>query len=324
MDQLNSIVSTDPDDTTVSALIDASRALKETAPDLFDALHRAVPPMQVVAEQRAQLDSLISGGMNTLGTTQTALNNQTDRLVTITGNLTPVVGELANSSHNYKPGFVKLNDLSDRYFKEVFMPARDTANMRVNLSLTPSYSYTRADCPQYGALNGPSCFTAPRLVAVRPDIPEVLLPQNYQPPKNLAPPRGTVLGPNGNLVAVGTAPWSTRTPIWWTRTRRCRREWLPRHRCPAAPTPRLRRCRRRCRRCPHRPRSPVRDTRMGCCRCRHLRRRTERACPPRPPRHSGATWARSAAKRNASSSASPPASPPRLPPSCCSARWRAA
>ncbi len=104
MDQLNSIVSTDPDDTTVSALIDASRALKETAPDLFDALHRAVPPMQVVAEQRAQLDSLISGGMNTLGTTQTALNNQTDRLVTITGNLTPVVGELANTAHQLQAG----------------------------------------------------------------------------------------------------------------------------------------------------------------------------------------------------------------------------
>jgi virulence factor Mce-like protein len=202
MDQLNSIVSTEPDDTTISALIDASQALQQSAPDLFDALHQAVPPMQVVAEQRAQLESLINGGMNTLGTTQTALNNHTDRLVKITGQLTPVIGELANSSHNFRPGFVKLNTLSEKFFQNVWIPQLDTANMRVNLSLTPTYSYTRADCPQYGALKGPSCYTAP-LVAVRPDIPETLLPQNYQPPKNLAPPRGTVLGPNGNLVAVG-------------------------------------------------------------------------------------------------------------------------
>ena len=37
----------------------------------------------------------------------------------------------------------------------------------------------------------------------RPELPDVLLPQNYQPPEDLAPPPGTVLGPNGNLVAVG-------------------------------------------------------------------------------------------------------------------------
>ena len=74
--------------------------------------------------------------------------------------------------------------------------------MRVNLSFTPTYTYTRADCPQYAGLKGPSCYTAP-LVPTRPELPDVLLPQNYQPPKDLAPPPGTVLGPNGNLVAVG-------------------------------------------------------------------------------------------------------------------------
>lgn len=202
VDQLNSIVSTDPDNTTISALIDASRALQKSAPDLFDALHQAVPAMQVVAEQRAQLTNLISAGMSTTGNTYSAFNNHIDQLVTITGNLTPVIGELANSAHNFPPAFVKLNRLSDKWFDEVWMPDRDTANLRINLSLTPTYSYTRADCPQYGELKGPSCYTAP-LVAVRPDLPQDLLPQNYKPPANLAPPPGTVVGPNGNLVAVG-------------------------------------------------------------------------------------------------------------------------
>jgi hypothetical protein len=74
--------------------------------------------------------------------------------------------------------------------------------MRMNLSFTPTYTYTRADCPQYGELKGPSCYTAP-LVVTRPALPDQMLPRNYQPPPDLAPPPGTVVGENGNLVAVG-------------------------------------------------------------------------------------------------------------------------
>ncbi|KUH64440.1 mammalian cell entry protein [Mycolicibacterium novocastrense] len=202
LDQLNAIVATDPGPTTVSALVDATRGLQATAPELIDALHMAVEPMQTLVQQRAQLDALISGGMHTMGTTHTALNNHTDRLVTTTSELTPVMGILADTSHHWLPAFIKLNGLSDKFFNEVWRPERDVGNMRMNFSLTPSYTYTRADCPRYGELKGPSCYTAP-LVVTRPELPDVLLPQNYQPPKDLAPPPGTVLGENGNLIAVG-------------------------------------------------------------------------------------------------------------------------
>lgn len=202
VDEVDSIVATDPGPTTVSALIDATRGLRSTAPELIDALHMAVQPMRTLVEQRAQLDALVSSGLHTTGTAHTALNNHTDRMVTITTELTPVMGNLADTSHHWLPAFVKLNGLSDKFFEEVWRPERDIGNMRMNLSLTPSYTYTRADCPRYGELVGPSCHTAP-LVVTRPELPDVLLPQNYQPPKDLAPPPGTVLGENGNLVAVG-------------------------------------------------------------------------------------------------------------------------
>ena len=202
IDQLDSIVATDPDDTTVSALIDATSGLQETAPELLDSLHNAVQPMQTLVQQRAQLTDLITGGVHTVGTTHTALANHIDQLVKITSDMTPVIGQLADTSGNWVPAFVKLNQLSQKFFDEVWIPEVDTGNMRVNLSFTPSYTYTRADCPQYAGLKGPSCFTAP-LVPTRPNLPDVLIPQNYQPPKDLAPPPGTVLGPNGNLVAVG-------------------------------------------------------------------------------------------------------------------------
>lgn len=202
VDELDAIVATDTGPTTVSALIDATRGLRATAPELLDALHKAVEPMRTLVEQRAQLESLISSGLHTMGTTHTALNNHTDRLVTITSELTPVIGNLADTSHHWLPAFVKINGLSDKFFNEVWRPERDVGNMRINLSLTPTYTYTRADCPRYGQLLGPSCYTAP-LVVTRPALPDVLLPQNYQPPADLAPPPGTVLGENGNLVAVG-------------------------------------------------------------------------------------------------------------------------
>ncbi|MGO9102981.1 MAG: MlaD family protein [Mycobacterium sp.] len=202
LDQLNSIVSTDTGPSTVSALIDATRGLQATAPDLFDALHQAVEPMQTFAETRGQLAALLSGADHTVGTTRQSFDNHIDQLIRITTDFTPVLGVLAQKSNNFLPGVVKLDNLANKFMDEVWMPENSVGNMRVNLSFTPTYPYTRADCPHYGELKGPSCFTAP-LVPVRSDLPEVLLPQNYQPPKDLAPPPGTVVGPDGNLVAVG-------------------------------------------------------------------------------------------------------------------------
>jgi len=202
IDELDRIVAVDPGPTTISALIDATRGLQQTAPELVDALHQAVQPMQTLVEQSSQLTALINGGMTTVGTTHAALDNHTDQLVRITSELTPVIGTLADTSRHWVPAFVKLNQLSQRFFDEVWIHEKDIGNMRVNLSFTPTYSYTRADCPQYAGLKGPSCFTAP-LVPTRAEMPDVLLPQNYQPPPDLMPPPGTQVGANGNLVAVG-------------------------------------------------------------------------------------------------------------------------
>ncbi len=202
IDQLNSIVSTDTGPSTVSALIDAAHGLQATAPELLDALHQAVEPMHTFAETRGQLATLLTGADHTIGTTHRSFDNHIDQLIRITGELTPVLGVLALRSNNFVPAVTKLDNLANKFMQEVWMPDKGVGNMRAMFSFTPTYPYTRADCPHYGELKGPSCFTAP-LVPVRPDLPEVLLPQNYQPPKDLAPPPGTVIGPDGNLVAVG-------------------------------------------------------------------------------------------------------------------------
>nr|WP_099051588.1 MCE family protein [Mycobacteroides salmoniphilum] len=200
--QLNAIVATDQGPSTVSALVDAARGLSQTAPDLVDALHQAVGPMRTLAEKRDQLRTFIGAGVQTTGTTVESLRNHTDQLIQITTDLTPVLGVLADNAEHFVPITRRITKFSDTFFQEVWDPELATAKGRINLSFTPSYTYTRADCPHYGELKAPSCFAAPQ-IAVRPDLPEVLLPQNYRPPANLAPPPGTVVGPNGNLIAVG-------------------------------------------------------------------------------------------------------------------------
>lgn len=222
LDELNSIVATDPGPTTVSALLDATRGLQSTAPELVDVLHDAVKPMQTLAEKREQFRSLVTGSHHTIGVNRQAFDNHTDQLIEMTQNLTPVLGVFALHSDKFVPIFTRLNRLSDKFFEEVWDPELDTGNMRVNLALTPSYTYTRADCPRYGQLLGPSCYTAPT-IAVRPDLPEVLLPQNYHPPADLAPPPGTQVGPDGNLIPVGPPLYNPNPSLqdpnpplpWW-------------------------------------------------------------------------------------------------------------
>ncbi|OHU32937.1 MlaD family protein [Mycobacteroides chelonae] len=200
--ELNAVVADDTGPSATEALVDAAHGLQTTAPDLMDALHQAVKPMQTFAEKREGLATLISGGIRTTSTTREAFQNHTDQLIDITTNLTPVLGVLADNGHQFTPIFARATGLSGKVFQEVWDPELDTGTMRVNLSFTPTYSYTRADCPRYGELKGTSCFTAPQ-IQVRPDFPDVLLPQNFHPPKDLATPPGTVIGPNGNLMAVG-------------------------------------------------------------------------------------------------------------------------
>ncbi|OHT85153.1 MlaD family protein [Mycobacteroides saopaulense] len=199
--ELNAIVATDTGPSTASALLNAAEGLKQSAPDLLDSLHQAVQPMQTLAEKREQLTTLLHAGLTTVGTNKKAFDNHTDQLIGITTELTPPIGVFAKNADKFVPIFRNINKLSRNWFEQMWMADRDVPNMPISITLAPSYTYTRADCPRYGEVKGPSCFTAPEQV-VRPDLPETLLPQNYKVPPDLAPPAGTVIGPNGNLVAV--------------------------------------------------------------------------------------------------------------------------
>lgn len=196
--QLNSIVATDTGPSTISALTEAAQGLRTTAPELFGALDAAITPMRTLAEKRSDLSKFLSAGLHTTGTLADGFDHQTDRLIAITTELTPVVGVLADHAAQFHPIFTRMQRVADKFYTEAWNPETNVFTMKGIVSFTPTRTYIRADCPRYGELTGPSCQTAPE-VPTAPALPPALDSRGFPPPPglqenrpNFAPPRGSV------------------------------------------------------------------------------------------------------------------------------------
>lgn len=192
--QLNGVIAPDGGPSTLSALSDAVQGLQTSAPDLLDALHNAVVPLRTIAEKKVELTKFLAAGLGTFGTLGTALDNNTDKLIGITTNLTPVVGVLADNGNQFVPIFTRLNMLSDKFFREFWNPQTNLGAIKAIVGFTPHRPYTRVDCPRYGVLEGPSCSTAPTSAAPA-TLPPSLDPRTFQPPPSLI---GGNVGPVGS------------------------------------------------------------------------------------------------------------------------------
>lgn len=226
MQQLNTVVrSDDSGPTTLSALKAAADSLRTTSPDLFAALDSSVKPMRTFAEKRTQLTNFLSGGLNTTGTLADAFEHQSDRMIQISTGLTPAIGVLADHADQFHGVSTRLQTLANKFYDESWNSVTSMLSIKAAVGLAPSRTYIRADCPRYGALEGPSCQTAPE-TPTAPDLKPGLasmgmavppwVPENYP---NLAPPRDSVRGapdpsapagaPSANGVpAIGDVPSS--------------------------------------------------------------------------------------------------------------------
>ncbi|UPW14519.1 MCE family protein [Gordonia amicalis] len=191
---------------TIRAFNEAVRGLDQSAPDLLDAVHSSVVPMRTVAEKEMALTGFLAAGSTTLGTATTAMDNNTARMITISTNLTPVIGVLADNAPSFVPITTRLAVVADKFNEHVYNPETGLATSKMILSLSPNRTYVRADCPRYGNLEGASCKTAP--VTARPyGFPKKLDPKNYQLPAGYELPRGYRLPPGlmgGNVGPVGS------------------------------------------------------------------------------------------------------------------------
>lgn len=198
--QLNSVVGADTGPTTLSAFSAAADGLRDASPELFDALAAAVEPMRTLAEKRSALTDFLSGGLNTLGTFGDAFDHHTDRLIRIGTELTPVMGVFADNAGTIPTMLGRTLDMVDAFHHVGWNEAAELPYVKAVISLTPTRTYVRADCPRYGELKGPSCDTAPE-VPVAPALDSALGSRGLPMPPgvsenrpNIAPPRDSIRG----------------------------------------------------------------------------------------------------------------------------------
>ncbi|MET9491269.1 MCE family protein [Nocardia sp. NPDC006630] len=157
---LNAEMAPDGTASTIDALSDALAGLRSSAPDLLSAVHNAVGPLRAVAAGKDQLAALLAGSLGTSGTVATALENKTTTITDMTAKLSPALGTIAEGSRN----FVQMTTSQTRLawsFVRLWNVQDQNITAKVVMELTPHRQYTRADCPRYGNLEGPSCQTAP-------------------------------------------------------------------------------------------------------------------------------------------------------------------
>lgn len=211
--QLNAVVGADEDGpSTLSALSAAADSLRTAAPELFDVLDSSVQPLRTVVEKKSQLENFLLGGLRTLDSLGDAFEHQTERLIAISTDFTPVlalIGEHAGEFHDIS---TRMQRFSNTFYDEAYDPDKHTPLVKVVVGFTPTRTYVRADCPRYGSLEGPSCKTAPE-APTAPDLLPALGSMGYQPTPgltgnrpNISPPRDSVRGAPDGLPASPPAP----------------------------------------------------------------------------------------------------------------------
>ncbi|MEE2033892.1 MlaD family protein [Rhodococcus chondri] len=165
--EIGAVVTPDGGPSTLSALADAVEGLHNSAPDLLDAVGHAVGPMRTLVETEEQLSSFFFGSANTLSTVATAFENNTEQMTSLTARLGPVLGVVADGAHEFTPIVTRMNRISEKWFVEFWPPGQQNGVGKFVFQATPHLTYTRADCPRYGDLAGPSCTTAPETGAPR-------------------------------------------------------------------------------------------------------------------------------------------------------------
>ncbi|MGV0636238.1 MCE family protein [Mycolicibacillus trivialis] len=216
--RLNEVMATDDaGPTTLSALTDAAAGLHRVSPELFDALDRSIQPMLTITEKGGQVNSLLTGGLNTADVLALATENQAGRMIAITTQLTPPIGVIADHADEFHGVSTKLEVLARKVYDIAWDPEGKVLRAgKAVVALTPSRTYVRADCPRYGELAGPSCETAPE-TPTAPDLFPALESQGVVPTPgmtenrpNLTPPRHSMPGDPQGPPAPPPAPRKPR------------------------------------------------------------------------------------------------------------------
>ncbi|MFC4373916.1 MlaD family protein [Nocardia halotolerans] len=155
----------------------SAHALNQSAPELLDVLGSSVQTANTIATKRDQLVALLAGAAVTTDRVNDLFATNPDVGKEVTVGLNATLGAIANEPGSitktfqvFGPSLAKLNTTFHGG------PSGNQMVWNAGLTFTPYQPNTVADCPRYGDLLGPSCFTAPAEVSL-PPLPENLRPR---------------------------------------------------------------------------------------------------------------------------------------------------
>ncbi|MFG1790709.1 MlaD family protein [Nocardia sp. NPDC049149] len=161
-------------------------ALNQSAPELLDVLGTSVNTARTIADRRSELVSLITGTGNTVDTVNNLFARNPDVGKQVTAGTSDMFGAVAADPNSVTQTIINLGELTRRMGATFTWGPQKQQVWNAGITLTPYEPYTVADCPRYGELAGPSCFTAPAVNPL-PPLPENLRPRALESAKGLPP-----------------------------------------------------------------------------------------------------------------------------------------
>jgi virulence factor Mce-like protein len=174
----------------------AAAGVNESMPELIDVLNSSVTTANTIASERENLITLLASAGGTVDTVNTlfAANPNSGKEVVV--GLNETFGALALDPDAISQTMANLNGSIAAMNTTFNWGPSQQMSWGMDLSFTPFTPYTRADCPRYGDMAGPSCYTAP--IGSNPGVlPSQLRPRRLETagpaPDLTAPPAGQPL-----------------------------------------------------------------------------------------------------------------------------------
>ncbi|WP_067463094.1 MlaD family protein [Nocardia amamiensis] len=161
-------------------------ALNQSAPELVDVLGSSVQTARTIADRRSELVALITGTSRTIDTVNDLFARNPDVGKEVTAGTSDMFGALTADPDAITRSLLNLSETMRRMDTTFHWGPQQQQVWNAGVTLTPYRPYSAADCPRYGELVGPSCYTAPA-VAELPELPEQLRPRALASAAGLPP-----------------------------------------------------------------------------------------------------------------------------------------
>lgn len=139
----------------------AAAGVNESMPELIEVLNSSITTANTITSERDNLVALLASGGGAVDTINTLFAANPNAAKVLVPDLDETFGALAGDPDAVAQTMVNLNNsLSAMNTTFNWGPSQQMA-WSMDLSFTPFTPYTRADCPRYGNMEGPSCQTAP-------------------------------------------------------------------------------------------------------------------------------------------------------------------